>query len=58
MGAAVEADAQRTLAEGIQKEIEAFQCAGIAGFDFDRQHLGAGRDEEIHFRLAVEFFPE
>lgn len=38
---AVEADAQKTLAVGIQKEVEAFQGAGTASFDFDRQALGA-----------------
>ena len=45
--AVVEPNAERAMRVGVEKQVEAFQRAGAAGFDFDGQHLRSGGNEEI-----------
>jgi hypothetical protein len=57
-GAGVEADAAGRGGVAFKEEVQAFEGAGGAGFDFDGDDAGVDGEEKIDFGLAVEGFAD
>ena len=55
-GGGVESDAVGGVGMTLEEEVETFQGAGGAGFDFDGYDMGFYSEEKIDFGLAVEGF--